>query len=136
MVLCSTQCWKPDGAVFSIVAVIPVDKVSVTANADKLKVVNEAATILRHACKDCGVHLYGRIEKDRKSNTLLQIFTKHYQKHQTNIYVLQMPSKVLISSTSNLAKKRAGQHQSSPPSSLQSPREVSPPTKSMKSRRS
>jgi S-(hydroxymethyl)glutathione synthase len=30
----------------------------------KLTVVNESATILRHACKQCGVHLYGRIEKD------------------------------------------------------------------------
>jgi S-(hydroxymethyl)glutathione synthase len=27
-------------------------------------VVDESAAILRHACKDCGVHLYGRIEKD------------------------------------------------------------------------
>ena len=49
---------------FSVVAVIPKDNVSVTANGDKIKIVNEAATILRHACKDCGAHLYGRIEKD------------------------------------------------------------------------
>ncbi|KAK5047889.1 hypothetical protein LTR84_006077 [Exophiala bonariae] len=59
-----SACWKPKGALFSIVSVIPVDKVSVTANGDKLQVVNKDATILRHACKDCGAHLYGRIEKD------------------------------------------------------------------------
>lgn len=57
-----TKCWRPDGAVFSVVAVVPRDKVTVTANADKLKVVDANATIQRHACKDCGVHMYGRIE--------------------------------------------------------------------------
>lgn len=57
-------CWKPKGALFSIVGVVPVDNLKVTANEDKLQIVNKEATILRHACKDCGVHLYGRIEKD------------------------------------------------------------------------
>lgn len=57
-----TKCWKPSGALFSQVAVVPRDKLSVTANQDKLKVVDESATIKRHACKDCGVHMYGRIE--------------------------------------------------------------------------
>ena len=33
-----------------------------TKNAQKLKVVNEAAPIQRHACTGCGVHMYGRIE--------------------------------------------------------------------------
>jgi len=58
-----SQCWKPAGALFSQVAVISRDNVKVTANEDKLQVVNPAATILRHACKECGVHMYGRIEK-------------------------------------------------------------------------
>ncbi len=57
-----TKCWKPSGALFSQVAVVPRDKVSVTANADKLKVVDESATIKRHACKECGVHMFGRID--------------------------------------------------------------------------
>ncbi|MBA3254167.1 MAG: S-(hydroxymethyl)glutathione synthase [Pseudomonadota bacterium] len=57
-----TKCWKPSGALFSQVAAVPRDKLSVTANQDKLKVVDESATIKRHACKECGVHLYGRIE--------------------------------------------------------------------------
>ncbi|HMA80358.1 MAG TPA: glutathione-dependent formaldehyde-activating protein, partial [Candidatus Binatia bacterium] len=34
-----TKCWKPAGALFSQVAVVPRDKVRVTANADKLAVV-------------------------------------------------------------------------------------------------
>ena len=38
------------------------DAVAVTANAHKLKVVDEGATIRRHACTGCGVHMYGRIE--------------------------------------------------------------------------
>ena len=57
-----TKCWKPEGAIFSQVAVVGRDKVTVTANADKLKIVNEAAPIQRHACTGCGVHMYGRIE--------------------------------------------------------------------------
>jgi S-(hydroxymethyl)glutathione synthase len=57
-----TKCWKPEGAVFSMVAVVPRDKVHVVANEDKLEVVDESAAIQRHACKGCGVHMYGRIE--------------------------------------------------------------------------
>lgn len=59
-----SKCWKPKGALFSVVAVIPKEQVTVTANADKLHVIDEQAAIRRTACKDCGVHLYGRIEKD------------------------------------------------------------------------
>jgi S-(hydroxymethyl)glutathione synthase len=57
-----TKCWKPDGAKFSVVAVVGRDNVSIVENADKLKIVDASATIQRHACKDCGVHMYGRIE--------------------------------------------------------------------------
>jgi S-(hydroxymethyl)glutathione synthase len=60
-----TKCWKPEGALFSLVAVIPKEKVSVTANAGKLKVVDENALIKRHACSECGVHMYGRIENEQ-----------------------------------------------------------------------
>ena len=59
-----SKCWKPSGALFSVVAVIPKDKVTVTAHGEKLAIVDESATIQRHACKACGVHLFGRIEKD------------------------------------------------------------------------
>ena len=38
------------------------DHVKVTANEDKLQVVDQDATIKRHACRDCGVHMYGRID--------------------------------------------------------------------------
>jgi len=57
-----TKCWKPKGALFSQVAVAPRDNVRVTANEDKLKVVDANAAIKRYACKDCGVHMYGRID--------------------------------------------------------------------------
>ena len=59
-----TKCWKPEGALFSQIAVVPRDSVSVSANEDKLEIVDASAAIQRHACKDCGVHLYGRIEND------------------------------------------------------------------------
>ena len=60
-----TKCWKPTGALFSQVAVVPRDKLKVSANGDKLKIVDPNALIKRHACKDCGVHMYGRIENDK-----------------------------------------------------------------------
>jgi len=60
-----TKCWKPKGALFSQVAVVPRDSLSVTANGNKLKVVDAAAAIQRHACTGCGVHMYGRIENEK-----------------------------------------------------------------------
>ncbi|HXR55612.1 MAG TPA: S-(hydroxymethyl)glutathione synthase [Casimicrobiaceae bacterium] len=57
-----TKCWKPSGATFSQVAVVPRDKVRVSANENKLSVVDPGATIQRYACKSCGTHMYGRIE--------------------------------------------------------------------------
>ena len=57
-----SKCWKPAGALFSQVAVVSRENVRVTANEDKLQVVDPSATIQRHACRDCGVHMYGRIE--------------------------------------------------------------------------
>ncbi|WP_457097979.1 S-(hydroxymethyl)glutathione synthase [Lysobacter sp. P5_B9] len=57
-----TKCWKPKGAAFAVIAVVPRDKVSVTAHEEKLGIVDDTATIQRHACKGCGVHMFGRIE--------------------------------------------------------------------------
>jgi S-(hydroxymethyl)glutathione synthase len=50
------------GAMFSQVAAVPRDKLRITKNADKLKIVDTNAAIQRYACTDCGVHMYGRIE--------------------------------------------------------------------------
>ncbi len=59
-----TKCWKPRGATFSQVAVVGRDNVRVVRNGDKLDVVDRSAAIQRHACRDCGVHMYGRIEDE------------------------------------------------------------------------
>jgi S-(hydroxymethyl)glutathione synthase len=58
-----TKCWKPAGATFSQVAVVTSDRVKVTKNGHKLKVVDPSALILRHACTGCGVHMYGPVER-------------------------------------------------------------------------
>lgn len=72
-----TKCWKPAGAVFSQIAVVSSDAVQVTKNGHKLKVVNEAAPIQRHACTGCGAHMYGRIEnKDHPFHGLDFIHTE------------------------------------------------------------
>jgi S-(hydroxymethyl)glutathione synthase len=49
---------------------------AVTANEDKLHIVNPEATIQRHACKVCGVHMYGRIEKDHAFHGLDFVHTE------------------------------------------------------------
>ena len=59
-----SKCWKPEGALFSVVGVVPVGKLRVTAHEEKLHVVDEAAAIQRHACEVCGTHMYGRIVRD------------------------------------------------------------------------
>ncbi len=52
-----TKCWKPEGSLFSVVGVVPRDKVRVTANEDKLKVVDlrrrSSATPARCAAFTC-----------------------------------------------------------------------------------
>jgi S-(hydroxymethyl)glutathione synthase len=60
-----TKCWKPASALFSQVAVVPRDNLKVTANEDKIAVVDAKAVIKRYACKDCGVHMYGSIDNDK-----------------------------------------------------------------------
>ena len=60
-----SKCWKPAGAIFSVVAVTGRDNLSVTANGGKLKVADAGATIQRHACSGCGAHMYGRIENTK-----------------------------------------------------------------------
>ena len=72
-----TKCWKPKDALFSLVAVVPRDSISVTANDNKLAIVDESAAIQRYACKLCGVHMYGRIEnKDHPLHGLDFIHTE------------------------------------------------------------
>lgn len=57
-----SKCWKPSGSLFSQVAVVSKAAVSITANGEKLKIVDPSAAIQRHACSGCGVHMIGRIE--------------------------------------------------------------------------
>lgn len=59
-----SKCWKPAGSLFSVVGVVPVANLKVTAHPEKLAPVDPSATIIRHACKQCGTHMYGRIEKE------------------------------------------------------------------------
>lgn len=57
-----TKCWKPEGAIFSVVAVVSRDALEIIQGEEKLEIVDPSATIQRHACRDCGVHMFGRIE--------------------------------------------------------------------------
>ncbi|RZI38991.1 glutathione-dependent formaldehyde-activating protein, partial [Herbaspirillum sp. HC18] len=42
-----TKCWKPQGAAFSVVAVVPRQNVTVLENGDKLQIVDASAVIQR-----------------------------------------------------------------------------------------
>ena len=74
-----TKCWKPDGAVFSVVAVASTDNVKVVENGDKLAVVDPAALIQRHACKACGVHMYGPVERDHPFKGLSFVHPERFE---------------------------------------------------------
>lgn len=41
---------------------VPRESVHVVENGNKLHIVDHNATIQRHACRECGVHMFGRIE--------------------------------------------------------------------------
>lgn len=74
-----TKCWKPEGSVFSVVAVAPTDRVAVLENGDKLAVVDPSALIQRHACKECGVHMYGPVERDHPFQGLSFIHPERFE---------------------------------------------------------
>ena len=51
-----TKCWKPEGALFSQIAVVPRDNLSVTANEDKLEVGQTVQVIPNHICATVNMH--------------------------------------------------------------------------------
>ena len=57
-----TKCWKPAGAMFSMIAIVKREALSVTAYGEKLYVPDRETLVHRHVCKHCGVHMFGRIE--------------------------------------------------------------------------
>lgn len=74
-----TKCWKPKGAMFSVVAVVPTANVTVTANKSKLRVVDKKALIQRHACRACGVHVYGPVEREHAFQGLSFIHPERFE---------------------------------------------------------
>jgi S-(hydroxymethyl)glutathione synthase len=74
-----TKCWKPKGALFSQVAVVPRENLTVIRNGEKLEVVDAKAVIQRHGCKQCGVHMYGRIENKAHPFFGFDLFTLSYR---------------------------------------------------------
>ena len=74
-----SKCWKPKGAAFSVVAVAPSDTVEVVENGDKLAVVDPSALIQRHACKACGVHMHGPVERDHPFKGLTFVHPERFQ---------------------------------------------------------
>lgn len=74
-----TKCWKPEGSAFSVVAVAPTNKVEVLENGDKLTVVDSSALIQRHACNECGVHMYGPVERDHPFQGLSFIHPERFE---------------------------------------------------------
>jgi S-(hydroxymethyl)glutathione synthase len=57
-----SKCWKPEGALFAQTAVSSKDGLVIGGDRDKLVVVDPTQSIVRHACSECGVHLFGLVE--------------------------------------------------------------------------
>ncbi|SCB40311.1 S-(hydroxymethyl)glutathione synthase [Rhizobium hainanense] len=76
-----TKCWKPKGAAFSIVAVAPSENVEVVENGDKLAVVDANALIQRYACKDCGVHMHGPVEREHPFKGLSFLHPERFEEY-------------------------------------------------------
>jgi S-(hydroxymethyl)glutathione synthase len=76
-----TKCWKPTGANFSIVAVAPSDQVEVIENGEKLAVIDGSALIQRHACKECGVHMHGPVERDHPFKGLSFVHPERFEEN-------------------------------------------------------
>jgi S-(hydroxymethyl)glutathione synthase len=57
-----SKCWKPAGALFAQVAVVPRGTIDVIDNAQKLHVIDNTQSIKRYACGECGTHLFGRVD--------------------------------------------------------------------------
>lgn len=74
-----TKCWKPSEALFSMVAVVPTDAISVVESRSKLKVVDKKALIQRHACRACGVHMYGPVEREHPFQGLAFIHPERFE---------------------------------------------------------
>ncbi|AJD46305.1 S-(hydroxymethyl)glutathione synthase [Rhizobium sp. SEMIA 4085] len=77
-----TKCWKPKGAAFSIVAVAPSENVEVIENGDKLAVVDANALIQRHACKECGVHMHGPVEREHPFKGLSFLHPERFEEER------------------------------------------------------
>ena len=76
-----SQCWRPMGALFSMIAVVPTPKVKVLANGHKLKVVDPSKTIHRNACTVCGVHMHGPIDNPKHAfNGLTFVHAERFDK--------------------------------------------------------
>ena len=57
-----TQCWRPEGALFSVVSLAGGNDVHVTAGAEHLRPVDPDARLTRFACARCGTHLYAETQ--------------------------------------------------------------------------
>lgn len=57
-----SKCQKPEGYLFSLISTIPKENLQLINNSEKLSIVDKNATIQRHFCKNCGTHMFGRIE--------------------------------------------------------------------------
>jgi S-(hydroxymethyl)glutathione synthase len=60
-----SKCWKPRGALFAQTAVVAANSLEIVRHREKLAIVDLSQKIQRHACVNCGVHLYGRVADDR-----------------------------------------------------------------------
>ena len=57
-----SKCWKPNGALFAQIGVLPKGSLTVSARPEKLSVVDRSQAIQRSACTQCGTHMFGTVD--------------------------------------------------------------------------
>ncbi|NSY39357.1 SRPBCC family protein [Leisingera sp. ANG59] len=57
-----SKCWKPAEALLAMIAVVSGGNLEVTSGGEKLAAVDGDQKIVRYACRDCGTHMYGRVD--------------------------------------------------------------------------
>lgn len=59
------KCWRPKGALFSIVAMVASNAVSVFQNKSKLRLSSRKDPVQRFACRACGTHMLAPVADDQ-----------------------------------------------------------------------
>lgn len=74
-----SKCWRPKGALFSIVAMVASNAVSVYQNKSKLRLVSKKDPVQRWACRACGTHMLAPVADDQAFSGATYIHPERFE---------------------------------------------------------